>query len=82
MTEKDERAIIHWAKREKSAGNMRNLKGKKLLILGASSNETTLVERAQSMGIYVIVTDLHENWDIAPAKKIADEAPDFTTLAR
>lgn len=50
------------------------LKNKKLLILGATSNETTLVKRAQDMGLYVIVTDYHEDWSMSPAKKIANEA--------
>lgn len=53
---------------------MKQLAGKRLLILGATSGEMTLVTRAQSMGVYVIVTDSHEDWDLAPAKKIADEA--------
>ena len=53
---------------------MKGLQGKKLLILGAASNVITLVERAQSMGIYVIVTDYYIDWEKAPAKKIANEA--------
>lgn len=50
------------------------LKGKKLLILGATEDETQIVRAAQKMGIYVITTDNHENWDDSPAKKISDEA--------
>ncbi len=50
------------------------LKGKKLLILGAYVTEIEIVSEAQKMGVYVIVTDSHENWDDAPAKKVADEA--------
>lgn len=53
---------------------MYSLKGKKLLILGATAEEVPLVKRAQSYGIYTIVTDYHENWDLSPAKKYADEA--------
>lgn len=34
-----------------------NLTGKKLLILGATAGEISLVKRAQKYGIYVIVTD-------------------------
>ena len=52
----------------------KELKGKKLLILGATNSETTLVKRAQEMGVYVIVTDNHEDWTLAPAKYCADEA--------
>lgn len=51
-----------------------DLKGKRLLILGCSQDECQIVEAAKSLGIYTITTDNHENWDDAPAKKIADEA--------
>ncbi len=51
-----------------------DLKGKRLLILGCSEDECQIVQAAQEMGVYVITTDNHENWDDAPAKKIADEA--------
>lgn len=50
------------------------LEGKKLLILGATTNEIALVKRAQLFGAYVIVTDNHENYELAPAKYVADEA--------
>lgn len=56
----------------------KQLQGKKLLVLGASSNETTLVKRAQSLGVYTIVTDYNQDYDISPAKKIADEAWDIS----
>ncbi len=54
------------------------LKGKKLLILGATAGEVTLVERAQSFGIYVIVTDYHTDYLLSPAKNVADEAWDIS----
>jgi biotin carboxylase len=44
---------------------------KKLLILGANSETIPLIETAQSMGIFVMVTDFNE---FAPAKKYADKA--------
>lgn len=47
--------------------------GKKLLILGAYASEIEIIVAAQKMGVYVIVTDNHENWDDALAKKVADE---------
>lgn len=50
------------------------LKGKKLLILGATRDECQIVDAAREMGVYTITTDNHENWDDAPAKKISDEA--------
>ena len=34
-----------------------DIKGKKILILGASSSEIPLINRAQELGAYVIVTD-------------------------
>ena len=44
---------------------------KKLLILGANSETIPLIETAQSMGIFVMVTDFNV---FAPAKKYADKA--------
>lgn len=51
---------------------------KKLLILGATTGEVSLVRRAQQMGFYVIATDNHLDYDLAPAKKAADEAWDVS----
>ena len=50
------------------------IQNNKLLILGAYRTEIEIVEAARIKGLYTIVTDNHENWDDAPAKKIADEA--------
>lgn len=50
------------------------LKGKKLLILGAYSTEIEIIHAAKKLGIYTITTDNHENWDDAPAKYVSDEA--------
>lgn len=55
-----------------------SLKGKKLLVLGATSGETTLVKRAQELGVYVIATDYHTDYTFSPAKNIADEAWDIS----
>lgn len=54
------------------------LQGKKLLILGATSGETTLVKRAKNFGIYTIVTDNNTDYALSPAKNIADEAWDIS----
>lgn len=54
------------------------LKGKKLLILGATSGEVPLVKRAQSFGIHTIVTDYNMDYSCSPAKLIADEAWDIS----
>ena len=51
---------------------------RKLLVLGAYSTEIEIVEEARRMGLYVIVTDNHEDWTDAPAKYVADEAWDIS----
>lgn len=63
-----------------------DVRGKKLLILGAYQSEMDIVKVARKMGVYTITTDNHTNWDEAPAKKISDEAwniswSDMDTLA-
>lgn len=55
-----------------------SIKGKKLLILGGSPNEITLVERARELGVYVVVTDQYTDRKISPAKNYADEAWDIS----
>lgn len=50
------------------------LKGKKLLILAGGPNLITLVQRAKELGVYTIVTDYYEDFNVSPAKKYADEA--------
>lgn len=57
---------------------MKELERRKLLILGATSSEISLVQRAQEHGVYVIITDNHTNYELAPAKKYADEAWDIS----
>ena len=47
---------------------------KKLLILGATSSEISIVERIQQMGMYAVVTDYHTDWRNSPAKYVANEA--------
>lgn len=48
------------------------------MILGASAGETTLVKRAQELGIFVIVTDYNTDYTLSPAKYIADECWDIS----
>ncbi len=57
---------------------MGSLKGKKLLILGASANEISIVERAKELGIYTIVTDYNKDHRLSPAKDAADEYWDIS----
>ena len=52
---------------------MENLKGKKLLILAAGAHLISLIKRAQSYGVYVIVTDMYTDHQISPGKDVADE---------
>lgn len=54
-------------------------KGKKLLILGASSYMIDPVKKAKEMGIYTVVTDIH-GIDRCPAKLIADEYWDISLM--
>lgn len=55
---------------------MEQVKGKKLLVLGATGYFCEAVKQAKQMGIYTIVTDYFPN---SPAKKIADKAYDAST---
>ena len=48
------------------------VQGKKLLILAGGANLITLVERAQQLGVYTIVTDYYPPEE-SPAKTVADE---------
>lgn len=50
------------------------LRGKRLLILGATRNECNIVRAAKEMGVYTITTNYHEDWSDSPAKKESDEA--------
>ena len=51
-----------------------DLKGKRLLILGATAVEIEILNEAKKLGVYTIVTDNHTDWSLAPAKYVADEA--------
>lgn len=51
---------------------MKDLKGKKLLILGGNPTSIEIVKEAQKMGIYTIVTDWYDT-KRSPAKLVADE---------
>lgn len=57
---------------------MKDLSGKKLLILGAYHSETEILKTARELGAYTIVTDNHTDWTQAPAKFEADEAWDIS----
>jgi biotin carboxylase len=53
------------------------LKGKKLLIIGADVNDMEIVRTAQAMGIHTIVVDWTTDYSKSPAKRLADEAWDM-----
>ncbi len=57
---------------------MESLAGKKLLLLGATNSEIYLMNEARKHGMYVIVTDNHTDWSLAPAKHLADDAWDIS----
>ncbi|MBR5835356.1 MAG: GNAT family N-acetyltransferase [Bacteroidales bacterium] len=50
----------------------------KLLILGATYHEITIIDRARSKGIYTIVTDSNLDYSKSPAKLHADEVWDIS----
>ena len=56
----------------------KQIKGKKLLILGATASEVSLVKRAQEFGVYVIVTDNNLDYTLSPSKCVADEVWDIS----
>ncbi len=56
-----------------------SLEGKRLLVLGSSVGAVSIVKSAQKMGVYVLVTD-YLPIDRSPAKQIADEVADVSTL--
>lgn len=65
---------------------MKELKGKKLLVLGGSATSIDIVNAAQALGVYVVVTDWYDA-QRSPAKLLADEywndsIVDYDTLAR
>lgn len=54
-----------------------DLKGKKLLIVGADMNDIAIVKAAQSMNVHTIVMDWSTDYHKSPAKLVADEAWDM-----
>lgn len=52
---------------------MKNINGKRLLIIGGNPLETEIVKRVQERGATAIVADFYENYDDAPAKRLANE---------
>lgn len=51
---------------------MKELEGKKLLVLGGSATSIDIVNAAHALGVYVIVTDYYDT-SRSPAKLVADE---------
>ncbi|MGY3724754.1 D-ala D-ala ligase C-terminus [Granulicatella balaenopterae] len=56
----------------------KRLKGKKLIVLGATAGEINLIKRAQELGIYVIAADYNTDYTLSPGKLVADEAWDIS----
>ena len=57
----------------------KNLKGKRLLILGGMRFSCEIVNKAKAMGVYTIVADYNKIED-SPGKQIADEAADLSVI--
>ena len=55
---------------------MKSLAGKRLLIISSDANDLEIVSAAKEMGVYVVCCDRYADWDISPAKKVADAAWD------
>ena len=51
---------------------MKELEGKKLLVLGGNSISEDIVNAAHALGVYVVVTDWNDTGR-SPAKLLADE---------
>ena len=56
---------------------MQPMRDKKLLIISSDASDLAFVEAAREMGASVICCDRYEDWNISPAKKLADEAWDI-----
>ena len=56
---------------------MKQLTGKKLLVITSDSNDLVFVQAARELGAYVVCCDRYADWEISPAKKMADEAWDI-----
>lgn len=57
----------------------KNLRGKRLLILGGMRISCEIVRKAKEMGIYTLVADYNKIED-SPGKQIADEAVDLSVI--
>lgn len=57
----------------------KDLKGKRLLILGGMRISCEIVRKAKAMGIYTLVADYNKIED-SPGKQIADEAVDLSVI--
>lgn len=53
---------------------MDRVKGKRLLVISSDSSDIAFVKAAKEMGVYVVCCDRYCDWEISPAKKIADDA--------
>jgi len=56
---------------------MQDMTGKKLLVISSDSSDVAFVEAAHEMGVFVICCDRYTDWNISPAKKLANEAWDL-----
>jgi len=53
---------------------MKNLKEKRLLVISSDGSDIEFVNAAKEMGVYVVCCDRYSDWNISPAKQLADDA--------
>ncbi len=53
---------------------MNSLKGKRLLVISSDSSDIEFVNAAKELGVYVVCCDRYSDWNISPAKALADDA--------
>lgn len=56
---------------------MQPMRDKKLLVISSDASDLAFVEAARELGASVICCDRYEDWNVSPAKKLADEAWDI-----
>lgn len=55
---------------------MRNLKGKKLLIVSSDGSDRALIKAGRELGLYLICCDRYTDYSVSPTKAMANEAWD------
>lgn len=56
---------------------MKNLNGKKLLIISSDGSDRALLKAGRELGLYIICCDRYTDYSVSPTKAMADEAWDI-----